>query len=329
MTDTIASRIRAAAGALAVLAAALAATPSAALAAGDGPSIERQSWSFGGVLGRFRQEELQRGFQIYNEVCSTCHSLKRLNFRNLSEPGGPGFPEDRVKALAAKSKVDNVPDDKGKVNKRPALPSDPIPGPYLNEQQARYANNGALPPDLSLIIRARSVEYHGPWWLHPFAMLRDIANGYQEGGADYVYAVLTGYGPVPKYVRNATGQLVPLPKDQAEPAGAEACASITAGEAGKADECTKMSQGMHYNAAFPSHQIAMAMPGIGESGPRYPQGVPRTVDQQARDVVAFLAWAADPHHDARKRMGVLVMIYLLITTVLLYLAKRKLWASLH
>lgn len=329
MRDTHASRLGSAALAvgLAIIGATLGA--GAAHAAGDGPEIQRQSWSFGGFLGRFKQDELQRGFQIYDGVCATCHSLKRINFRNLSEAGGPGFPADRVKALAAKSKVDNVPNEQGKVLKRAALPSDFMPGPYLNEQQARYANGGALPPDLSLIIKARTVEYHGPWWLHPFAMVKDIATGYQEGGADYVYAVLTGYGPVPKYTRDAKGHLVPVPAGQAAPANAEACASVSRGEPGKADECTKMSNGMHYNAAFPGHQIAMAMPGIGADGPRYPEGVPRTVEQQARDVVAFLAWTSDPHHDARKSMGVLVLIYLLITTVLLYLAKQKLWSSLH
>ncbi len=177
-------------------------------AAGDAPVIERRSWSFGGVNGKFDRAQLQRGFQIYKDVCAGCHGLKRVYFRNLSEPGGPEFPVEAVKALAASwpNQIFDGPNDsgeiadrRGRIIKRPALLSDPILGPYDNDK-ASAANNGALPPDLSLITKARTgaAEFHGPFWAHPLSMIKDMATGYQEGGADYVYAILTGYGTPPR-----------------------------------------------------------------------------------------------------------------------------------
>ena len=269
-------------------------------AAGDGPQIERhKAWTFAGLRGRFDKAQLQRGFQVYQEVCSTCHGLKRVNFRNLSEAGGPGFPEVAVKALAAAwpNQIFDGPNDKGEIAdrrgrliKRLALPSDPILGPYDNDNAARAANNDALPPDLSLITKARTVEYQGGLLAHPFHMLRDMVNGYQEGGADYVYALLNGYDNVP---------------------------------ANK-----KITDGMYYNKAFPGDQIAMANP-LQAGRVKYQDGTRTTVAQYAEDVTAFLAWAGDPKLEERKSMGMRVLLYLLITSILLYFAKKRLWASLH
>jgi cytochrome c1 len=260
---------------------------------GHGIAIARQAWTFGGFFGKFDKDQLQRGWQVYQEVCSTCHGLKRLAFRNLVQPGGPEFPEESVKALAAAwpNKITDGPDDNGKMFERPALLSDPILGPYKNEKEARAAQNGALPPDLSIIAKARNVEYLGTWYAHPFSMLRDIARGYQEGGADYIYALMTGYVDPPANF--------------------------------------KLNDGMSYNTAFPGHQIGMPPP--LSSDPKSPsvkyQDGTGSLDANARDVTAFLAWAADPSLTARKQLGWQVMLYLIITTLLLYLGKRRLWAK--
>jgi ubiquinol-cytochrome c reductase cytochrome c1 subunit len=129
-----------------------------------------QQWSFEGVFGTYDRAELQRGFQVYKEVCSVCHPVKHLYYRDLEELG---YSEDQVKGIAAQMQVTDGPNDQGDMYQRPARPSDPIPGPFANDQAARAANNGALPPDLSLITKAR------------------------EGGPDYVYAILTGFKDPP------------------------------------------------------------------------------------------------------------------------------------
>jgi ubiquinol-cytochrome c reductase cytochrome c1 subunit len=257
-------------------------------------AIPRQQWSFSGVLGHYDQAQLQRGFKVYAEVCSRCHGLKRVAFRNLVQPGGPQFPEAAVKSLAAdKYKVDAAPNEKGKVVQRPAILSDYLPSPFKNEQEARAAQpGGALPPDLSLIARARGVESGAPFYMVPLVMLRDIAGAYQEGGVDYVYAFLTGYKDVPKDA--------------------------------------KVPDGMSYNHAFPGHFTGMPDPFAGGDGlVKFDDDTPGTVDNYARDVAAFLAWTANPELEERKRLGILVIGYLLITSVLLYFAKRRIWSSAH
>mgnify|MGYP002382006348 CR=1 FL=1 len=265
---------------------------SVAEAAGEGIHIERQAWSFSGFTGQYDRDQLQRGFQIYKDVCSACHGLKRVRFRNLAEPGGPEFPEEAVKTLAHgwPNKIVDGPDDEGKMFEREPKAFDPILGPFKNDKEARAAQNGALPPDLSLVAKARNVEYTGTWWAHPFSMLRDIATSYQEGGADYIYALLTGYHEAP--------------------------AGVT------------VAEGMSYNVAFPGHQIAMGPPLAKDNFVKY-QNETGSLEQNARDIAAFLAWAADPTLNTRKSMGWLVMLYLLITTGLLYVGKKRIWAKVH
>src|SRR5882724_5477012 len=136
----------------------------------EAPSPPRQVWSFNGVFGTYDRAALQRGFQIYKEVCAACHSVKHLAFRDLAEIG---YNEGEVKGIAAQVQVTDGPNDSGEMFQRPGRPSDPIPGPFANDQAARAANNGALPPDLSLITKAR------------------------EGGADYVDAILIGFKDAP------------------------------------------------------------------------------------------------------------------------------------
>ena len=286
----------------ALLLAAMLAMPLAALAAEEGGhDTEHQHWTFGGFTGHFDQAQLQRGFQVYKEVCAACHNLRLVKYRNLGDPGGPAFSDPVVKELAKGSSFPEV-NDTGKVVQRPGRPSDPILlAPYKNEQEARATYNGALPPDLSLITKARSSHAEMPWYKEPLKWVRDIATGYQEGGADYVYALLTGY-----------------PADDKVPAGL------------KTEDGTpfQLAEGMRFNKAFPGYQIAMVPPPMGDKMIKYSDGTPATQDQYARDVTAFLMWAAEPKLEQRKRIGMQTLLFLAITSLLLWLAKRRLWAKI-
>jgi len=268
---------------------------SAGHASEDGAEIHRQHWHFSGLFGRFDQAQLQRGYQVYKDVCASCHSMRLLSFRNLAEKGGPAFPEEGVRALAATFQIEDGPNDSGKMFKRAGVPSDRFPSPFANDQQARAANNGALPPDLSLMAKARGVENEAPFYLVPFHWVRDILTSYQEGGPDYIYAVLTGYGEAPKDMKMPDG--APL----------------------------KMAEGMNFNHAFPGYQIAMPPP-LSDKLVKYSDGSPATLKQYAEDVAAFLMWAAEPKLEQRKSMGISVLIYLLVTCVLMFIAKRRIWA---
>jgi ubiquinol-cytochrome c reductase cytochrome c1 subunit len=140
------------------------------------------SYSFEGPFGTFDRAQLQRGYKVYKEVCSACHSMNLVSFRNLGEPGGPEFHEGQVKALAATYTVKRGPNAEGEMYDAPALPSDRFPAPFANEEAARAANGGALPPDLSLITKARAGWY---------GTINQLVNGI--GGPQYVYSVLTGF----------------------------------------------------------------------------------------------------------------------------------------
>jgi ubiquinol-cytochrome c reductase cytochrome c1 subunit len=249
----------------ALAAAALAAVlfaPALARAAGETP-LPRQEWSFDGVFGTYDRASLQRGFQVYKEVCSACHPVTHLSFRDLTQIG---YTEDQVKAIAAGYQITDGPNDEGQMFQRPGRPSDPIPGPFPNDQAARAANNGALPPDQSLIVKAR------------------------PGGANYVYAILTGY--------------------KEAPAG------------------FKLQEGMNYNEFFPGHQIAMPPP-LSDNAVTFADGTPATVPQMAHDVTSFLTWAAEPNLDDRHRTGFKVILFLIVAAGVFYSAKRKIWAAIH
>jgi ubiquinol-cytochrome c reductase cytochrome c1 subunit len=139
-------------------------------AADETPPLPHQQWSFDGIFGTYDRASAQRGFQVYKEVCSACHAVKHLYFRDLADLG---YNEDEVKAIASTYEVTDGPNDQGQMYQRPARPSDPIPGPFPNDLAARAANNGALPPDLSMIVKAR------------------------EGGPGYIFGLLTGYKDPP------------------------------------------------------------------------------------------------------------------------------------
>ena len=134
----------------------------------------RPYWSFEGPLGKFERASLQRGYQVYTEVCSGCHSMDLLSYRNLIQPGGPEFSEKQAKAMAAMFEVETGPDQDGEMFMRSAILSDKFVSPWENEQQARAANGGAYPPDLSVIVKAR------------------------PNGADYIYSLLLGYKDAPE-----------------------------------------------------------------------------------------------------------------------------------
>ena len=157
-----------------------------ALAAGE-VEIKHQSWAFSGPFGTYDNQQLQRGYQVYREVCSGCHSMNLVAFRNLAEKGGPGFTEDEVKALAAEFEVTDGPDENGDMFERPARPSDRFPAPFANDAAAKASNNGALPPDFSLIAKARGVGRGFPTFVF------ELFPQFPEGGPAYSHSLLTGY----------------------------------------------------------------------------------------------------------------------------------------
>ena len=170
------TRVRASALAVAAGFMLLAAGPS--MAAEGGKALKSPGFSFQGPFGTFDRAELQRGFQIYQEVCAACHALKYFAFRNLPRIG---FGEDQAKAIAAQYEVTDGPDAEGEMFERPGRLADPMPSPFANDNAARAANNGALPPDLSLIVKARA------------------------GGEDYLYSLLIGYEDPPSDVELGDG----------------------------------------------------------------------------------------------------------------------------
>jgi ubiquinol-cytochrome c reductase cytochrome c1 subunit len=229
-----------------------------------------------GPFGKFDRQQLQRGFQVYKEVCAACHGLNLVAFRNLHDLG---YEEAEVKAIANQWAIE-VPTENpetGEPATRKAIPSDNFPSPYANDTAARAANNNALPPDLSLITKAR------------------------EGGAAYTYSLLTGYRN-PKTYRSEHGK--PLPA------------------------ANQPGQGLYFNPYFPNLNIAMPPPLTSAGQVTYaPGNPPPTVDQMAKDVSAFLVWAAEPKLENRHRAGIAVVIFLLVASLLGYLAYRQIWAE--
>jgi cytochrome c1 len=242
----------------------------------------RQKWSFAGPVGKFDRAQLQRGFKVYREVCQVCHGLTLLAFRNLAEPGGPEFTAPQAAAIAAEYKIPDGPNDQGEMFERPGRPADRFPKPFANDGLARLVNNGVVPPDFSVIAKARTYERGFPWFVF------DIFTLYQEQGVDYITALLKGYEQAP------AGFALP--------------------------------QGTAYNKYFPGHAIGMPKP-MEDGRVDYTDGAPATVDQYAKDLSAFLAWAAEPHMEARKRIGFQVMIFLIVFAGLLYFAKKKVWSG--
>jgi cytochrome c1 len=156
----------------------------------DTPIPSKLKWSFAGPFGRYDQAQLQRGFKIYKEVCAACHSMQMLAFRNLADPGGPGFSEAQAATVAAEYKIKDL-DDKGEPTERPGRLADTFPSPFPNELAAKAAT-GVAPPDMSTLAKARTYERGFPWFVF------DAITQYQEQGPDYIAALLKGYEEPPK-----------------------------------------------------------------------------------------------------------------------------------
>src|SRR3984893_820838 len=246
----------------------------------DTSSPAKNRWSFAGPFGKFDRGQLQRGFKVYREVCSVCHGLKLIAFRNLADPGGLGFTTAQAQAVAAEYKIQDGPNDQGEMFERPGRLADYFRPPFPNDQAARARYN-AVPPDLSVIAKARGIERGFPYWVF------DLITQYQEQGPDYVTALLQGYEANP-------------------PAG------------------FTLPPGSFYNKYYPAHAIVMPPP-LSDQRVEYTDGSPMTVEQYSKDISAFLMWAAEPHLDQRKRVGMQVFIFLVIFAGLLYFTKKKVW----
>ncbi|MPZ56315.1 MAG: cytochrome c1 [Rhizobiales bacterium] len=151
----------------------------------------RQSWSFSGPFGKYDPAQLQRGFKVYKEVCAACHSMNLLRFRNLAEPGGPEFSLAQAAAVAAEYKIKDGPNEQGEMFERDGRIADAFPAPFPNDAAARAANGGVLPPDMSVIAKARTYERGFPWFV------LDMFTQYQEQGPDYLTALMLGYREKP------------------------------------------------------------------------------------------------------------------------------------
>lgn len=236
-----------------------------------GPAVAKEGshalpqlrWSFEGMFGTYDRAALQRGFKVYREVCASCHSMDRVYFRDLA---ALDYSEAEIKAIASSYTVTDGPNDEGEMFERPGLASDHFVSPYPNVQAAAYANNGAPPPDMSLLVKAR------------------------HGGADYVYAILTGYEEAP------------------------------------ADH--PLMAGQYWNKFMNGNVIAMPPP-LTDGRVTYEDGMPETIAQYSADVAHFLAWASEPHMEARKRTGIKALLFLFVFTGVMYSVKKRLWANAH
>ena len=222
-------------------------------------------WSFAGLTGKFERDSLQRGYQVYKEVCSSCHSMKYLSYRNLGQNGGPEFTLEEVKAIAASYDVEDGPNSEGEMYERPGRPSDHFVNPYANDNAAIAANGGAYPPDMSVLVKAR------------------------PGGANYIYSILMGYEEKP------------------------------------ADFV--LEEGVYYNKYMDGNKIKMMSP-LSDDLIEYTDGTNATQAQMAKDVTAFLTWAAEPHLEARHRTGTKVIIYLILLATLVYFSMKKIWSRI-
>ena len=226
----------------------------------------KTDWSFKGLFGKFDRGSLQRGYQVYTEVCAACHSMKYVSYRNLAEKGGPEFSVEQAKAIAASFEVTDGPNADGEMFTRPGKLSDKFVMPYENVKAAQAANGGAYPPDMSVLVKARG------------------------GGANYIYSLLQGYEDPP--------------------------IGIT------------LDEGVHYNKYMYGNKIKMANP-LSDGLVEYADGTNASVEQMSKDVTTFLMWTAEPHLEARHRMGFKAVVYLIILTILVYFSMKRIWSRIE
>jgi ubiquinol-cytochrome c reductase cytochrome c1 subunit len=251
--------------------------------------LKPMHWSFDGPIGRFDQASLQRGYKVYAEVCSGCHSMNLMYYRNLCQQNGPFFdpkhpnPNDApvCKAIAASIQVPDIDPDTGDAIQRPATPADHFKAPYANEPAARASNGGALPPDLSVMARAR------------------------EGGPDYIYSLLSGYPDNPP-----DGLTVPDGKYYNPYFPGDLSSAWTGAK-------NKVPKGGFIGMPF---QLVSGRVTFDDNSPS-------TTEAMAKDVATFLAWTAEPKQTERKEAGLAVMIYLILFAGVLYLSYRRIWRN--
>ncbi|RIJ25792.1 cytochrome c1 [Henriciella barbarensis] len=313
-------------------------------------------WAFEGPVGELDMASVQRGYQVYREVCAACHSMRLLSYRNLGEPGGPFYDPEYpnannnplVKSFAAQDEIlSTEPNDVGDYDFRPARTSDPFKSPYPNDAAARAANGGALPPDLSVITKAR------------------------HGGASYIYSLISGYPSEDVFsTREIPAEETPAAESEAEAEG-EGAEAVDGGEmesaeaaapAGPTSETVlKVSEidsshydfskykgelvqpvGQYYNPYMagdvsaqwrgdprktpPGGFLAMP-PQLSDGRVSYLDGTEATVEQMSIDIANFLQWAGEPKQSQRKSTGLAVMIYLLIFAVLLWFSFHRIWRN--
>ena len=246
-------------------------------------------WSFEGPFGKFDQEQLQRGYKVYHDVCSTCHSMNLMTYRDLGAPGGPFYsekypnPNDNpyAKAIAKDFQVPDIDTETGDAIQRPATLSDHFKKPFANEFAARATNGGALPPDLTLMAKAR------------------------EGGPAYIYSLLTGFQAAPAGLKVPAGKYY-------NPVYPGDLSGFWSGDATK----------------VPVGGLISMPPPLKDDQVTYDDGVKATKDQEAKDVAAFLAWSAEPHQAERKQIGFSVLIYLVLFAGILYASYKRVWRNI-
>jgi ubiquinol-cytochrome c reductase cytochrome c1 subunit len=281
------------AGAFGALSVSLTAAP--ALAAGGAEHPKNVDFSFEGPLGRFDQAQLQRGFKVYREVCAACHSTNLVSFRHLGNRNAPFWDPERpnpnenpyVRTIAAEYQINDIDSETGDTIQRPGTPADRMPSPYPNEAAARAGNGGALPPDLSVIAKAR------------------------HGGSDYLYSLLTGYVTPPKGLTVPAGQYF-------NPYYAGDLSSYWA-PAGKSPE--------EAHESVPHGGFLAMPPPLRPGLVTFDDGTPSTVAQQARDVAAYLQWVTEPKLIERKQTGLAVILYLTLFAGLVYASYRRIWRN--